>query len=133
MEQRDRRYFTVEEARALVPKLRELLLVVQRAKRELDRELEQIRRLAPLAFLNGHGAALSLHEKRVAELSLTIREHVQKIHALGVEVKDLDMGLVDFPSLRDGREVYLCWKVDEPTVSFWHELDAGFRGRQPLE
>ncbi len=133
MEQRDRRYFTVEEARALVPQLRELLLVVQRAKRELDRELEQIRRLAPLAFLNGHGAELSLHEKRVAELSLTIREHVQKIHALGVEVKDLDMGLVDFPSLRDGREVYLCWKVDEPTVSFWHELDAGFRGRQPLE
>jgi hypothetical protein len=43
------------------------------------------------------------------------------------------MGIVDFPSLRDGREVYLCWRVDEPTVAYWHDLDAGFRGRQPLE
>ncbi|GBD21030.1 hypothetical protein HRbin28_01479 [bacterium HR28] len=133
MERSQRRYFTVEEARMLVPRLRGLLTALQAEKRELDRELAELRRLAPLAFLNGHGARFQAHEMRVAELARAIREKVRQIHDLGVEVKDLDMGLVDFPSLRDGREVYLCWKVDEPTVAYWHERDAGFRGRQPLE
>ncbi|WP_448575831.1 DUF2203 family protein [Thermomicrobium sp.] len=133
MEQKERRYFTVEEARALVPRLRGLLVALQAEKRELDRLLAELRRLAPLAFLNGHGAQLERIERRVAELTRSIREKVRVIHQLGVEVKDLDMGIVDFPSLRDGREVYLCWRVDEPTVSYWHDLDAGFRGRQPLE
>lgn len=133
MERSQRRYFTVEEARMLVPRLRGLLTALQAEKRELDRELAELRRLAPLAFLNGHGARFQTHEMRVAELARAIREKVRQIHDLGVEVKDLDMGLVDFPSLRDGREVYLCWKVDEPTVAYWHERDAGFRGRQPLE
>ncbi len=133
MERRSRRYFTVEEARALVPRLRDMLLALQSEKRELDRELNELRRIAPLAFLNGSAQKLQAHEKRIATLVRAIREKVRAVHELGVEVKDLDMGLVDFPSLRDGREVYLCWKVDEPTVAFWHELDAGFRGRQPLE
>jgi len=133
MERRSRRYFTVEEARALVPPLRDMLLALQSEKRELDRELNELRRIAPLAFLNGSAQKLQAHEERIATLVRAIREKVRAVHELGVEVKDLDMGLVDFPSLRDGREVYLCWKVDEPTVAFWHELDAGFRGRQPLE
>ncbi len=133
MERSQRRYFTVEEARTLVPRLRGLLTALQAEKRELDRELAELRRLTPIAFLNGHGVRLHAHEARVAELTRAIREKVRQIHQLGVEVKDLDMGLVDFPSLRDGREVYLCWKVDEPTVAYWHERDAGFRGRQPLE
>ena len=133
MERRSRRYFTVEEARALVPRLRDMLLALQSEKRELDRELNELRRIAPLAFLNGSAQKLQAHEERTATLVRAIREKVRAVHELGVEVKDLDMGLVDFPSLRDGREVYLCWKVDEPTVAFWHELDAGFRGRQPLE
>jgi hypothetical protein len=133
MERKERRYFTVEEARALVPRLRGLLIALQAEKRELDQLLGELRRLAPLAFLNGHGAQLKRIEPRVAELTRSIREKVRVIHQLGVEVKDLDMGIVDFPSLRDGREVYLCWRVDEPTVAYWHDLDAGFRGRQPLE
>jgi hypothetical protein len=133
MERKERRYFTVEEARALVPRLRGLLIALQAEKRELDQLLGELRRLAPLAFLNGHGAPLERIEQRVAELTRSIREKVRVIHQLGVEVKDLDMGIVDFPSLRDGREVYLCWRVDEPTVAYWHDLDAGFRGRQPLE
>ncbi|MCX2727917.1 DUF2203 domain-containing protein [Thermomicrobium sp. 4228-Ro] len=133
MERRNRRYFTVAEARALVPRLRGILVALQTEKRELDRELNELRRIAPLAFLNGSAQKLQAHEERIAALVRSIREKVRAVHELGVEVKDLDMGLVDFPSLRDGREVYLCWKVDEPTVAFWHELDAGFRGRQPLE
>jgi hypothetical protein len=113
--------------------IRDRLIALQAEKRELDQLLGELRRLAPLAFLNGHGAQLERIEQRVAELTRSIREKVRVIHQLGVEVKDLDMGIVDFPSLRDGREVYLCWRVDEPTVAYWHDLDAGFRGRQPLE
>ncbi len=133
MERQRRRYFTVEEARALVPRLRGLLIALQTEKRELDRLLDEVRRMAPLAFLNGSAHRVQQHEKQIEKLARSIREKVRTLHEMGVEVKDLDMGLVDFPSLRDGREVYLCWKVDEPTVAFWHELDAGFRGRQPLE
>jgi len=133
MERSQRRYFTVEEARMLGPRLRGLLTALQAEKRAPERELAELRRPAPLPFLNGHGARLRAPEKRGAGRARAIREKVRQIHDLGVEVKDLDMGLVDFPSLRDGREVYLCWKVDEPTVAYWHERDAGFRGRQPLE
>jgi hypothetical protein len=96
MERKERRYFTVEEARALVPRLRGLLIALQAEKRELDQLLGELRRLAPLAFLNGHGAQLERIEQRVAELTRSIREKVRVIHQLGVEVKDLDMGIVDF-------------------------------------
>ncbi|MCX7623240.1 MAG: DUF2203 domain-containing protein [Thermomicrobium sp.] len=133
MQRPHRRYFTVEEARALVPRLRALLVAAQTEKRELDRELSELRRIEPLAFLNGSARKLEAHEQRIATLVRSLREKIRAIHELGVEVKDLEVGLVDFPSLRDGREVYLCWKIDEPTVAFWHELDAGFRGRRPLE
>jgi len=133
MERRNRRYFTVEEARALVPRLRAILVALQAEKRELDRELNELRRIAPLAFLNGNAQKLQAHEERITTLARSIREKVRAIHEMGVEVKDLDMGLVDFPSLREGREIYLCWKIDEPTVAFWHDLDTGFRGRRPLE
>jgi len=52
---------------------------------------------------------------------------------LDIEVRDLDVGLVDFLGLREGRVIYLCWSVDEPTLAYWHELNAGYRGRQPLD
>lgn len=133
MGRRFARHFTVEEARALVPRLRGLLTAMQAEKQEIDREVVALQRLALLAHQNGHGVEALHHERRLAELVRALRQKLRVVSALGVEVKDLDLGLVDFPSLRDGREVYLCWKVDEPTVAYWHELDAGYRGRQPLE
>ncbi len=60
-------------------------------------------------------------------------QRIAEIDELGITVKDLDMGLIDFPCLRDGREVYLCWKLGEPGIDWWHEIDAGYAGRQPLE
>jgi len=84
---------------------------------------------------NGHG----LQEEEIQRLNQVL-EHlrdllvrrVEAVRALGAEVKDLELGLVDFPSRREGRVVYLCWQVDEPTIAYWHELDAGYQGRQPL-
>jgi len=73
MERRSRRYFTVEEARALVPRLRDMLLALQSEKRELDRELNELRRIAPLAFLNGSAQKLQAHEERIATLVRAIR------------------------------------------------------------
>jgi hypothetical protein len=61
-----------------------------------------------------------------------MRDYVQEIQALGIELKDFHAGLIDFPSRMGNREVYLCWKLGEPEVSYWHELDAGFAGRRKI-
>jgi hypothetical protein len=70
------------------------------------------------------GAVLADFEK--------IQRAVKAIEGLGLQLKDINTGLIDFLSERDGREVYLCWRFDEPRVAHWHDLDAGFAGRQPL-
>jgi hypothetical protein len=62
-----------------------------------------------------------------------MREFVQELTALGVELKDFFTGLVDFPARRGGRDIYLCWKLGEAEVAYWHEMDAGFAGRQKLK
>lgn len=83
---------------------------------------------------NGHRADTLRQAQVAATRALRqAQQTVEELHALGCEVKDLEMGLVDFRSLREGREVYLCWHVGEETISYWHELDAGFGGRQPLD
>lgn len=58
---------------------------------------------------------------------------VRQVQATGVLFKDLNLGLLDFPALKDGREVYLCWKFGEEDIAFWHEVEAGYAGRQPVE
>lgn len=130
---RPKRLYTLEEARALVPRLRGLLTALQVERRQLAAEAAALRNIAPAMRGNGHAVEASRHEERVAQLTAAIRAKLGQIAALGIEVKDVETGLVDFPSLRDGRVVYLCWHADEPTVAYWHELDAGFAGRQPLD
>jgi hypothetical protein len=131
-----RRHFTLEEALALLPRLTELLEALRERRQEL-RELEQqlAARYQQRVRGNGHvRGGDELGQIRTAlEAGITqLNEQVAAIHALGVEVKDLDQGLVDFPSQREGREVLLCWRLGEPTIAWWHDLDTGFAGRQPL-
>jgi hypothetical protein len=130
------RHFTLEEALALLPQLTELLEALRTRRRELQ-ELE--RRLAERYQhrVRGNGQVRGGEElgRVQAELEAGItqlNEQVAAVHALGVEVKDVEQGLIDFPSLRDGEEVYLCWRLGEPTIAWWHPLDTGFAGRQPL-
>jgi hypothetical protein len=123
----------VAEARALVPQLRQALRALQQRRGELARETEALEQLTAAMRGNGHAAEARQRELRVGDLTASIRRGLRRLARQGIEVKDLDSGLVDFPSLRDGRVVYLCWRVDEPTVAYWHELDAGFAGRRPLE
>ena len=122
------RLFTVEEANALLPTLRELLddLALHRdALREKSPNLEPILRAASA---NGGGRAGSEYGVEAYRLYLA----VARIRELGVLLKDLDMGLLDFPHERDGRVVFLCWHPPEERVEYWHEIDAGYAGRQPL-
>ncbi len=121
--------FTVEEANALLPTVRGVVRRIQRAYARVSAAQEQARLAAAGAahggggMEGGAGYVLSLSE--LAEASGELEE-------LGVQMKDYARGLIDFPALRDGRVVLLCWRMDEPTIAYWHEVDAGFSGRQPL-
>jgi hypothetical protein len=122
------RLFTVEEANALLPTLKELLddLALHRdALREKAPHLEPI---LQAAVANGGGRAGSEYGVEAYRLYLA----VARIRKLGVLLKDLDMGLLDFPHERDGRIVFLCWHPPEERVEYWHEIEAGYAGRQPL-
>lgn len=72
-------------------------------------------------------------ESKLRGLVKTMQERVEAINEMGVQIKDLDRGLVDWVGLRDGRKVYICWERGEPAIAFWHELDDGFEGRQPIQ
>jgi hypothetical protein len=120
--------FTVEEANALLPRLQKLLddLALHRdAMREKAPHLEPILRAARA---DGGGRVGSEYGVEAYKLYLAIG----RIQELGVLLKDLDMGLLDFPHERDGRVVFLCWHPPEERVEYWHEIEAGYAGRQPL-
>jgi hypothetical protein len=126
------RLFSHEEASALLPALRPRLQHVAAMKRQLDAVRREFNDLRQHARANGHGKRAQELEKELHTLVHDLNTEIAAIQALGVQVKDLDSGLVDFPSERDGRVVYLCWRMDEPAITAWHELDGGYGGRQPL-
>lgn len=132
-QQPEPRYYTLDEARQLLPRLRTMLGALQNDKLQLDATVEALGKLTPAMRGNGHAVDARHYEERIEELLASIRDRVERITRLGIEVKDIENGLVDFLSRRDGRVVYLCWRFDEPDIGYWHELDAGFAGRQPLE
>jgi hypothetical protein len=126
--------FTLDEASELLPRLQELLIEMQEKKRALDRLQQQIGVLTGRASGNGHLLAKDLSEKRQDADALTKRlnETLEEISSMGCEVKGIDEGLIDFPAERDGRVVCLCWKLGEERIEHWHDVDAGFAGREPL-
>jgi len=126
------RLFTLEEAREMMPALREALRELQAEKREFDELRRRMRALTPAMRANGHALEAAELEERIQIQVLVIRAGLTEIEEAGVLVKDLDLGLVDFPSLREGRVVFLCWMISEPDISYWHEITDGFQGRRPL-
>ena len=137
-----RRYFTLDQANSLVPQLAGTMRQILQLHWHLRPLTEQLARSgvrvtgALLAGANSEvddpGALrLIAHAQALYD---TIRDCVDAIEALGAEVKDLEEGLVDFHSLRDGtKEVVLCWRMGEKAITHYHELDAGFSGRQPVQ
>ena len=128
MEPSFHKLFTVEEANALLPKLKELLDDVATHRDALRQRAPRLEPILQAAKTNGGGRVGS--EYGVAAYNLYLA--IERIRGLGVILKDLDMGLLDFPHERDGRVVFLCWHPPEESVAFWHEIEAGYAGRQPL-
>lgn len=124
--------FTVQEANALLPEVREIVGKIQRAHRKLSRYREDAKKAADAAERGGGGGGFPDGVAYAADLiALTVQ--LSDLEALGVQLKDFERGLVDFPSLRDGRVVLLCWQLGEgDELEWWHDVDAGFAGRTPL-
>ena len=122
-------HFTISEARSLLPKVRGLTEEMVFLARHLYDFHPQIRRLAE----RGGENAGSPEGTRYLTVLLQMQDCVSRIQGLGCVVNGVEAGLVDFPHLKDGREVYLCWKLGEDDIHFWHETDAGFAGRVPLK
>jgi hypothetical protein len=122
--------FTIEEANALLPSVREILKRIQRSRRLLGMYRNQAKLAAEGAEQGGGGMDNGV---LYAKLLTNFAEEMSGLEALGVQLKDFDRGLVDFPSLRDGRIVLLCWQLGEgDELEWWHDMDAGFGGRTPL-
>jgi hypothetical protein len=130
-----RRTFTVGEANAALPLVRAIVADLAGLSREV---IERRQRLALLS--EGRAAQRGdLYREELVQIaeeldkdSRRLREYVGELRDLGVEPTSGPEGLVDFPAVVGGRRVYLCWKLGEPEVRYWHELDAGFRERRPL-
>jgi hypothetical protein len=122
------RHFSIAEANAALDWVSERIEAIREARDRLA-EPEAHAVLAEIAPANGGGEPARL----VGEGFRDVRRRLVELQAAGIVLRDLERGLVDFPSLRDGREIYLCWELGEDRVAHWHELEAGFGGRQPLE
>ena len=126
------RMYSIAEANALVPELTALLSALQAQAGVLATYAIAFNSVRERVRLNGHAPELEHSAREAAEVEKQARAHLARLRELGIELKDVESGLIDFYHERDGRVVYLCWKLGEPAVGYWHELDTGFAGRQPL-
>jgi hypothetical protein len=121
------RHYTVEQANAALAFVTEHVERLRAARVQLGDE-EARAALEEAGPTNGGGAA----GRVVSEAFLELQRALGELQAMEIVLRDLDRGLVDFPALREGREIYLCWEEGEDEVAFWHDTDTGFAGRQPL-
>lgn len=131
----ENKYFTLDEARKHVPWLAQLfadLKPLRARAQELENETTALEQR--IGSNGGNRTRDRLEQQRTLldEVVSQINLKADAISERGILVKGIDPGLVDFPSISDGREVYLCWREGETGIEFWHEVDAGFPGRQPL-
>jgi hypothetical protein len=130
--------FTLEEANRLIPRVRELLLTLQdRAARlgDLQERLNAFRerKRRPAEPIADEAQFVQSTLAEAQQLSTSIQSLLEEIEKTGCELKDIQMGLIDFRAEREGRTVYLCWRLGEDDIRYWHELHTGFSGRQPLD
>ena len=130
------RLFTIAEAEDLLPRVVPILEAIRDARQVMARSEATLDKLLGPTRSNGHAVP---RERVEAERAATMRAMAElrartaELDELGIELKDPDTGLIDFRSRRQGRIVYLCWRLGEERIAWWHELDTGFAGRQPLE
>ena len=123
-----KKYFSLEEANSMVPDLLKDIPKIQELARKLNRDFPDVQKARDKARFNGGSVQGVGYLKAAMELNGIIRG----LESKGCILKGFNEGLVDFRSLREGREVYLCWKVPEDRIRYWHDIDSGFAGRQPI-
>jgi hypothetical protein len=121
--------FNLDEARELLPELRDRLTAIRDTWQRLAPYQEKIRQLANQI---DKGGSTIPDAGRYLGLANKLKNQLAYFEKMGIEVKDIASGLVDFPSIREERIVHLCWRMTEDTITHWHETDAGFAGRQPI-
>ena len=131
------KFFTLEEANKTLPLVKVIVADIVRQFEVVNSQKQRLVSLKNQRRGPQGVSAAAAEETAQSQTQLEVEEaqliaYIEELTRLGIELKGPD-GLCDFPSLRDGREIYLCWRLGEPTVRFWHEINAGFAGRQPLE
>lgn len=124
---RYRTHYSLAEARALLPELRKWLARLAELREAFETMDRPLREQTTAGWDLG-GPPVDRWVRALAEIQSLLAEFYRR----DIQIKDLDRGLIDFPSIRDGREVFLCWEQAEEDVRFWHDLDAGYAGREPL-
>ncbi len=131
------RYFTRDQAEGMLPLIADAMAQIASVKAMLDEASAELQAEATRIVLSGgaivRAEAVAGAQTRAQALTPRLQEAIESVQRHGCVVKDLEQGLVDFPTLYRGEEVYLCWKSGEPRIEFWHGLDEGFRGRKPID
>ena len=129
--------FTLDEAQSLLPVLESLLKRAVEGRRSAETVESSLNGLAQQIYLSGgmrvNSANVARQRAEMEQHLKQVRESIAEIDAIGVQVKDLDSGLLDFPCRVDDEVVLLCWRMGEPTIEHWHTVEAGFQGRQPVD
>lgn len=128
--------FSVDEANSLLPKLEPLVRRLMEQGERLQEHQVVVREFRAKAGGNGGtflGGRFAQAKQEIERLAAELQEGIHEIESWGCVVKDLDQGLVDFPARLRQQQVYLCWRLGEPRIAFWHGLEEGFAGRKPLE
>ena len=128
--------FTLKEAERAIPLVEQRLHQACEAKREATAIDQHLQEIATKIHLSGGAeinpvAVLERRQKKDQAMQ-QLREAVEALQKIGCQIKDLEIGLVDFPAALNDREVYLCWKLGEPRIDYWHHVDDGFAGRRPI-
>jgi hypothetical protein len=126
------RTFTVEQANKMLPLVRRIVRDIVDAHRVWTGKVKEFENAATWTRADSPSSQLAGLEGEIKRLAAEIEGYLVELRELGVDFKGFDMGLVDFPGEREGRVVCLCWKLDEDSVSYWHEVTDGYAGRQPL-
>jgi hypothetical protein len=127
------RSFTIEEANRTLPLVSRIVDDLVRAHRSWEDKVREFELATVGSSPEKPDAMAELLQIETQRLAVEIEGYIAELAALGVACKSMDTGLVDFPGLRDGKRMYYCWMLGEPKVQYWHELDAGFVGRQKIE
>lgn len=125
------RLFTVEDANRTLPLVRKIVEDIVRQHRRWRERVLELDLVSAAARAEAPNARAEVLEREVQELAREIDGFERELAALGIDLKDRRLGLIDFPAELGGRRVWLCWRLGEPTVQYWHELDEGYAGRRP--